>query len=346
MRILMAFDHVADGAAPDQADALAQARVVSNALEERGHEWMTLGVTLDLDAARDAIKNLQPDLVFNLVESLGGHGRLIHVVPALLDTMGIPYTGASAEAQFMTSHKTLAKQLMRAAGIPTPQWRALDQLRHQAPLPAGRWIIKSLWEHASVGLDEHSTIHATRASELATAIEQRLDRLGGRGFAEQYIDGREFNIAILAVSQGGSTWPVDSQPQLLPPTEIVFEGYAPDQPRIVDYCAKWDETSFSYRHTVRRFDFEEADSALLSRLNDMAIACWRAFGLTGYARVDFRVDADNRPWVLEVNTNPCLSPDAGFVATLERAGVPYTRAIERIVNDALSRSRQCSPTRR
>ena len=125
-------------------------------------------------------------------------------------------------------------------------------------------------------------------------------------------------------------------PEVLPPAEIIFEGYTDAMPRIVDYRAKWDETAYAYHHTPRRFDFKPSDQSLLNHLEDLAIRCWHRFGLTGYARVDFRVDAAGAPWVLEVNANPCLSLDAGFAAALARAGIPYEGAIGRILDDACS----------
>jgi D-alanine-D-alanine ligase len=341
MRVLIVFDYISEGSTPDQSDALVQARAIASALEDLGHEWMTLGVTPDLEAVREAIARLQPDVVFNLVESLGGQGRLIDVVPALLDALGVPYTGATSEAQFITSHKPLAKQLMRAAGISTPPWHTVESLRRviaagETPIASTRWIIKSMWEHASVGLGDDSLVTTGDAPTLLHAIEQRRDALGGAAFAEQYIDGREFNIALL--TRGSA----EMEPESLPPAEIVFFDYAPGQPRLVDYGTKWDEDSFGYQHTLRRLDFERDDAPLLERLDHIARDCWRAFDLTGYARVDFRIDHAGRPWVLEVNTDPCLSPDAGFAAALAHANMGYTQAIDRIVRDAASRARRAN----
>jgi D-alanine-D-alanine ligase len=104
-------------------------------------------------------------------------------------------------------------------------------------------------------------------------------------------------------------------------------------PRIVDYAAKWEKNTFGYQHTVRRFDFPPPDEPLIDALVVLARRCWEAFGLGGYARVDFRVDADGRPWVLEVNANPSLSPDAGYAAALAQAGLPFTEAVRRIIGD-------------
>ena len=139
--------------------------------------------------------------------------------------------------------------------------------------------------------------------------------------------GREFNLSVLASESG---------PQVLPPAEIDFAAYPADKPRIVGYQAKWDEASFEYHHTPRRFDFPPSDSGLVAELGRLAIGCWHQFGLRGYARVDFRVDRQGRPWILEVNSNPCLSLDAGFAAAVERAEMTYDEAIRRIVQDALA----------
>ena len=145
-------------------------------------------------------------------------------------------------------------------------------------------------------------------------------------FAELYIDGREFNLSLLAGNTG---------PEVLPPAEILFHDYPPDMAKVVDYRSKWVEDSFEYLHTPRSFDFSKKDEPLIQRLKDMAIHCWNIFGLRGYARVDFRVDENSQPWILEVNTNPCLSPDGGFSAAVEQAGLTFNQAIERIVQDAI-----------
>ena len=101
----------------------------------------------------------------------------------------------------------------------------------------------------------------------------------------------------------------------------------------VGYRAKWDEGSFEYGSTPRSFDFPPDDAALLATLKRLSLACWEIFGLRGYARVDFRVDAEGKPWVLEINTNPCLSPDAGFMAAAGRAGLSRNDVVRRIIAD-------------
>jgi GNAT superfamily N-acetyltransferase len=121
--------------------------------------------------------------------------------------------------------------------------------------------------------------------------------------------------------------------QLLPPAEMVFNGWTEGRPRVVGYRAKWVTDSFEYLNTLRRFDFDPSEEPLLADLMRLARATWNCFGLRGYARVDFRVDERGNPTILEANVNPCLTPDAGFAAALHRAGIPYADAIERIFAD-------------
>jgi D-alanine-D-alanine ligase len=123
----------------------------------------------------------------------------------------------------------------------------------------------------------------------------------------------------------------------MPVSEIVFEDYPAGKSRIVDFKAKWIPESFEYVHTVRRFDFPAGDQPLIERLETLSLRCWDVFRLTGYARVDFRVDAAGEPWILEINGNPCVAPDAGFMAATAQAGISYAQTFQIIVNDALRR---------
>jgi len=221
----------------------------------------------------------------------------------------------------------VAKARLSDGGLDTPAWVGPCDGRRWCPLPdrekwPGRWIIKSVWEHASIGLDEQALVAGADTPSLPERLRQRAPQLGGHCFAEAFVEGREFNLSVLDGPQG---------PQVLPPAEIVFEGYRDDQPKIVDYSAKWDEGSYAYHHTPRRFDFGAEDQGLLQRLQALALACWQRFDLSGYARVDFRVDPSGRPWILEINANPCIAPDAGFAAAIERAGLGYDQAVARIV---------------
>jgi len=325
MRIEVIHDRVTrEGASPDHADVLVQADAVCRALRELGHEPSTLPVCLDLSTFQRRLEEVRPALVFNLVESVEGHGRLIHLPPALLDCLGIPYTGARTHAVYVTSNKLATKKWLSEAGVWTPHGFSVKDLEAPSSFSRKLYIIKSLWEHASIGLDEESVVVAGSPEELCRAVKRKEQELRVECFAEAFIEGREFNLSMLASSGG---------PQLLPPAEIRFLDYPDTKRTVVGYRAKWDENSFEYTHTVRCFDFPKEDETLLQQMRGIARTCWDLFELRGYARVDFRVDREGRPWVLEVNVNPCLSRDAGFFAAADRAGLTYPEIVDRIMQD-------------
>ncbi len=327
MKVLILHSEIDPCAAADEQDVLVQVEAVTGALRSLGHDAQPLPFSLDLAGLADRLKRASCDLVFNLVETAGGQGRLIHLAPSLLDFLGIPYTGARTEATFLSSNKLAAKRLLRARRLRTPDWVSLTESAVRDPFPAGsRFIVKSVWEHASVGLEEDSVVTARSPEALRDEIRGRLANLGGAAFAERYVEGREFNLSVLAGRRG---------PEVLPPAEIDFVGYGDDRLRIVGYRAKWDDRAFEYHHTPRRFDFGPEDGALLRSLRRTALRCWDLFGLRGYARVDYRVDGDGTAWVLEVNSNPCLSPDSGFAAATLRAGLRFEEVVGRIIDDAL-----------
>ena len=321
MKVVLLHNAVVESDSAAERDVLLQVETVENALRSLGHTPRRMACTLNLESVEESLTVDRPALVFNLVESLGGSDRLAHLAASLLDDLDIPYTGTAAAALHLANNKPAAKQRLREAGLPTADWAVDDGV-----LLAPPYIIKAIWEHASVGLDDHAVIRAGDGSTVAQQIESRSRQLGRPCFAEQFIDGREFNLSLLA---NGST------PHVLPPAEIDFTAYPKDKPRIIGYAAKWDEAAFEFDHTPRKFDFPPADAPLLDTLRGLALDCWRLFDLRGYARVDFRIDAKGQPYVLEVNANPCLSPDAGYAAALARAKLPLERAIEWILEDAL-----------
>jgi D-alanine-D-alanine ligase len=323
MKIAVIHGKVPIDAGRDEQDVLVQVAFVSKGLVALGHEPVAVPVSLNLAAAARALKDLRPDVVFNLVESLTGSGSLIHLAPALLDTLHIPYTGAGTAAMLLTSNKVLAKRWLAAAGLPTPPWFTPREMSENFRIE-GAWLVKSVWEHASVGLDEDSVIPEAGRERLLDEMAARREALGGDCLAEAFIYGREFNLSLLAGGEG---------PEVLPPAEIRFDAYPPGKVRVVGYRSKWEEGSFEFDHTPRSFSFPEADGPLLSRLRDLALRCWTLFDLRGYARIDFRVDHQNRPWILEVNANPCLSPDAGFRAATLQAGLTPAEVLTRIVGD-------------
>jgi D-alanine-D-alanine ligase len=333
-KIAIMYGRVDASAPADEKDVLVEVDAVRGALRKLGYPTIDVPVSLDLGVTAAVLKAAGPVVAFNLAETIDGKGSLIHLTPSLLDALRIPYTGAPCEAIVLTSHKLLGKKSLAAAGISTPPWATAVGARDGGLTFPPPWIVKSVWEHASIGMEDTSV--AVSPEALRTELDRRAAREGIDSlFVEGFVDGREFNLALITGEDG---------PQNLPPAEIEFVGYPEGKPRMVGYRAKWDEGSFEYGGTPRRFDFPPSDAPLLQELARLSRECWKLFELRGYARVYFRVDPSGRPWVLEVNTNPCISPDAGFMAAAGRAGLTLEDVVGRIVREASGGRRADSPT--
>ena len=324
MKVLVLYNNPEDDAAVDEQDVLAQRDTVLAALSKSGYQTQSFGCTLDLDAVRRHVQEFAPDVVFNLVESLGGTDRLMPLATLLLDALNVRYTGAHSGSILATSDKLTAKQRFSSAELPTPAWvvpgNAIDHgLVDPADIQQNQWILKPVWEHASFSMDDDAVVSVEDAAHLESRLIAREKQFGRPFFAEQFIAGREFNVSLLAG-------------EVLPLAEIDFSSFPPAKPRIVGHQAKWDAESFEYQQTPRRFDFAATDAPLRKRVSEIARDCWKLFEMRGYARVDFRVDNSGQPWILEVNANPCLSLDAGFSAALAQAGIRYDEAIQRIID--------------
>ncbi len=321
MKVLVLHSDVPPDAPPDDLDTLIAAEAIAKALTLTGHEAPRAVFVEDKEKLCALLARHAPDLVFNLVEGIDGKGRLAYIAPLMLDEIGMPRTGTGAEALIATGDKPLSKRLFREAGIPTPDWSeppGWEDLDMNA-----RYIVKSTDEDASLGLDDASVV---TGNFVRTRAEACTARYGGHWFAEAYVDGREFNVAVLEEK---------SRPRVLPMAEMTFQEWPTGRPRIVGYIAKWDDASFESTRTVRAFGVEEREPALAHALRDLSERAWSLFNLRGTARVDFRVDETGQPLVLEVNPNPGIAPDAGFAAAAARAGLSYADLIERVVMAAL-----------
>lgn len=328
MRIAICHNAIAPGARADEQDVLVQVATVQEALQARGHTCDVVPVDLDLSSFFRRMQTRRPDVLFNLVESFSGSDRLASVAVAAMERAGIPLTGSAADVLWLSNDKVLAKERLHGAGLPTPEWftarAAGSQSAGKLP-PDSQYILKPIGEHASLGMDADAVVRPSSLAELRQRVVAHEAKLGVLCFAERFIPGREFNVSLLARAGGC---------EVLPLAEIDFSQFPPEMLRIVDYRAKWDPASFEFQNTPRRFLPSGVDAELAALLAQLAAACWELFDLRGYARVDFRVDEAGKPWILEINTNPCLSPDAGFAAALDRAGISTPEAVERIVADA------------
>ena len=326
MKGLIVHNPVDQGAAADAREVLDQVRTVGEALDELGIPWEQTAFTLDVPAFVNVVKSAAPDVVFNLVESVGGDERMLPFLPTLLDHLAIPYTGSRSWQIAATSNKRMAKSIMMSSGLPTPVWMTRDAGMSRRDFKSGHYILKSVSDHGSVGLEADSVVRITGRDELQGILEERFQATGREWMAEKYIEGREFNLSMLAI---------DGIPQVLEPAEMVFGDAYTGRFKIVGYRAKWDTNSPEYNSTRRSFDFHAVDFAMLDELRALALACWNTFDLDGYVRVDFRVNSYNAPFILEVNCNPSIADDAGFLAAAEQTGMSVRDTIGHILADAV-----------
>jgi D-alanine-D-alanine ligase len=332
--ILVTQEGAGDGNIAEQ-DTLVQAETIENALRELGHTCSRLEASLDLRTLYRGLQDQSGAIIFNLVESLGGRDCLMHLAPEIYEAIGLRYTGARASTIKRTNDKCSAKRELLAAGLPTAPWFELqtDRLREYGTFLPGRYILKAATEHASVGMHDDAVVEVSSIDELRSYLKQFSARIDLPSMAELYIDGREFNLSLLDRPTGDRY--VDGHDcDIFPPAEIDFSQLPVGKPRIVGFNAKWVEDSIEYQATPRTFDFPASDRDLLNRLQGLAKDTWRLFQGTGYARVDFRVDKNNHPFILEFNANPCITSYGGFMAAAEQAGLSYNAAIARIIESA------------
>lgn len=306
---------------PDDQESVETSRHIAGVLERLGYISEPIAVGLDLRLF-EKIAAQNPVCVFNLVDSIGGDGRIGHIACAALEHYGLPFTGSGTAAYYQSTSKLLTKAVFGAAGLPTT-----EHWLHDAPGDC-LVIVKSVYEHASYGMDQGSIVPGRKAR---AEIAAREEKFGGTFFCEEYIEGREFNVSVLEGETG---------PKVLPIPEISFDTLPEGLLPIVDYAAKWDPSHPAYHNTPRQFGLEESEPELATRLAKLTRATWDAAGLMGYARVDFRVGEDDGVYILEFNANPCLAPDAGFAAALKAAGMTYDEGIAAIVAAAMRKRRR------
>jgi len=303
--VLVLHSDIGSDPPPDELDTLIAAKAVREALVTRGHCVSLAAFTVDQDRFERLLDHEQADVVFNLVEGVGGLGQHAPIAPRLLDEYGAVFTGATAMAMARTNDKPQTKRKLRAAGIATPEWSEPDAWKG---LKETTYIVKSALEDASFCLDDSSVVSGKEQVKVRAA--DCYHRHGGRWFAEEFVDGREFNISMLEGPNG---------PQIFPMAEMVFESWPEHRPRIVGYTAKWEPK-------------------LAAKMRQACARSWELFELTGYARIDFRVTPEGEPMVLEINTNPGIAPNAGFAAAAARAGMSYDEMVARVVDAALLRA--------
>jgi D-alanine-D-alanine ligase len=300
------------------------ARDVAEALIGDGrHTAALIPVEGDFAELRARLEATPAACIFNLCESLGSDARLETAVPTVLELMGIPYTGSPPEALSAALYKDRVKRLLVQAQVPTPQGVLVSHPRDPCdlPLPA---IVKPAREDGSAGIWCRSVVREEH--ELRERVAEVIDLFKAPCIVEQYIDGREFNVALLGYPQ----------PRVLPLQEIDFSNLPADQPHIVTYDAKWRTGSVDDLGT-QPVMHPDLPPALAARVRRAATEACRAVGVRDYGRVDIRMGASGIPYVIDVNPNCDLSPDAGYARAAESVGIDYPALMRLLVRYALRR---------
>jgi D-alanine-D-alanine ligase len=319
----------ADPCFQSRATVESVAQEVAEAIASDGLHTATLMPTEgDFAELRSKLETLAPSCVFNMCESLGNDARLETAVPTMLDLMGIPYTGSPPDALSAALYKDRVKQRLLQAGVPTPQGALIESVEStdaacDLPFPL---IVKPAREDGSAGIWSRSVVHDEQS--LRDRVAELMGIFRAPVLVEQYLDGREFNVALLGYPQA----------RVLPLQEIDFSNLPSDQPRIVSYDAKWNTGSVEDLGT-QPVMHPDVPPAIAARMRKAATEACRAVGVRDYGRVDIRLSGAGIPYVIDVNPNCDLSPDAGYARAAQSVGIEYAALLRLLVRYALRRKK-------
>jgi D-alanine-D-alanine ligase len=300
---------------------------IKDALSTLGYKTTTFNVDSDVFRLIDYLRNEKPDLIFNLVECVENESIQEMNVAGVYELLKIPYTGANPLTLGIALNKPRVKEILLYHGILTPKFQVFRAQNKIIPNPdlAYPLIVKPSREDASVGIDNKSVV--SNINDLKKRIRYIFHEFDQAALVEEYIEGRELNVAIIG----------NKRPVVLPISEIDFSGLTADMHKIVSYAAKWMHGTVEFVGTNGVCPADLPPS-LEAKVKEMAIRCYRLIGCRDYARVDFRLTADGVPYVLEVNPNPDISDDAGFARSAKAHGLSFPQIVGKIVEAALERS--------
>ena len=335
-RSILAIMHK-DLVPPDSIEGLSEEEIapykteydVTAALYNLGHEVHSLGVGSDLGVLRQAIQEHKPHIVFNLLEEFDGEAVLDQNVVSYLELLRMPYTGCGPRGMILARDKALSKQILAYHRIPVPDFAVYPRgrtvrrpRRLEFPL-----IVKSLSEEASLGIAQASLVEDD--DKLKERVVFIHEHIGTDAIAEKYIDGREFYIGILG----------NQRLQVLPIWELLFTKMPEDVPRIATARVKWD-VKYQEKRGITTAQAKDLPEGVPEQIVRVCKRIYRCLGLTGYARIDLRMTAEGRIYVLEANPNPQLAYDEDLAESAHAAGISYEQLCQRIVNLGLRRGRK------
>jgi D-alanine-D-alanine ligase len=336
LRVLVLMDHdllppddAHDLPVPDlQAAAWKMEYDVTATLENLGHEVRPLGVHDDLNVIRDAVMTFQPDVAFNLLEGFRDFHCFDQHVVSYLELLNQPYTGCNPRGLTLARDKALTKKILAFHRIRVPAFAVFPRRRpvsrpRRLPFPL---LVKSVNVEGSVGIVQASIVRDEE--KLRERVRLIHDQLDTSAIAEQYVEGRELYVGVMG----------NQRLKTFPAWELVFEKAPGDMPLIATNKAKFDPAYQKRWGITTRAASEVGLSGLESYIDLTAKRIYRLLGLTGYARLDFRLTPDGHLYLLEANPNPQLGYGEDFAESAEAAGVDYEQLIQHIVNLGMSYS--------
>jgi D-alanine-D-alanine ligase len=298
---------------------------ILRALDELGHEVRLAPVHDDLGVLQRALREFDPHVTFNLLEEFLDVATYAPAVIAFLELSRRATTGCNPRGLFLAHDKLLTKQILAWHGVRTPRCTTFAAgAPMRVPRELGRpLIVKSAVEDASLGIARASVV--TTPAQLARRVRYLHERFGTDAIAEEYVEGRELYVAMLG----------NGAPEVLPIWELTFGDWPDGAPRIATERVKWSRVH-QKRHRIRSARARGLSPRIESEIASTCRRVYSALSLSGYARIDLRLDSEGRAWVLEANANPDLACDEDFARAALAAGWSYPRLVQRIVELGLA----------
>jgi D-alanine-D-alanine ligase len=293
---------------------------VTSTLRNMGHEVRCVGVLDSLTELRTVIAEWKPDVAFNLLEEFDGIVTYDQHVVAYLELMRQPYTGCNPRGLLLSRDKALSKQLLAFHRIPTPQFSVFRKGTKFRPVRKLRFplFVKSTVEDASLGIAQASVVEDV--AKLKERVEFVHEQVGSDALVEEFIEGRELYVGVLG----------NERLTRLPVWEMVFGSMPDSLAAIATRKVKWDK-KYQTKYGIVTRAAEELPPAVVARLDTLSRRIYRSLGLSGCARMDFRVTADGQVYVLEANANPNLEAAEDFAQSARAAGVEYDDLLSRLM---------------
>ena len=322
------FERIEKG---EEKDILAEDAIieeigaVGDAVRSLGHQCLVMAIRDEILTAIHWLKEIRPDVVFNLCESVYGNSCLEMNIPALLDLFRIPYTGSSALTLGLCQDKGKVKDILLSQGILTPRYKIFDRRVNHIKGNIFPIIVKPLHEDGSLGISKESVVFDDEM--LARQIQYVIEKYHQSALVEEFIEGRELNVGLLETN---------GKVGVLPISEIDYSEFPEGVPKICGYEAKWIPESLEYQKS-KPICPAPLEWVVKKRVEHLALRVFKLFGCRDYARVDMRIARDGKIYVLEVNPNPDISPQSGMSRAIKVQEMPYVEFIRGLLERALQR---------